>query len=101
MGVQYLEEVFHEALMELQAREVGLIPDVFEVGENMILRILLSRGSTNEVFNRGLDTSVIEAKNRWRNRDRGRRGREGLSMIVTYTQVGNTLGIHLIYSQIM
>ena len=46
MGIQYLEEGFHEALRELQTREVGLIPEGVNVGENMSLRRLLRRGST-------------------------------------------------------
>ena len=57
------------------------------MGENMSFRIYLRRGSTTELLNRGLDTSVIEYNNLCRNREIGRGGGEGLSMIKTYTQV--------------
>ena len=49
MGIKYVEEWFHKALMELQVRGVGLIPERVNVADNMILRILFSRGSTTEV----------------------------------------------------
>ena len=75
-----------------------MIPAVVEIGEDMSLRISLMRGSTTEVLNRGLDTSVIDSNNIWRNRERGIGGGEGLIMIKTYTQVENDLGIHLRYS---
>ena len=42
--IQYLEEVFYEALRELQVREVGLIPEGVDNGENMSLRRALKRG---------------------------------------------------------
>ena len=63
MGIQYLEEGFHEELRELQAREVGLIPDGVYVGDNMSLMRLLRRGFTTEFLNRYLETAVIDAKN--------------------------------------
>ena len=47
------------------------------IGEYMSLRISLRRGSTTEVMNRGLDTQVIEAKNRCIKGDRGRGGVRG------------------------
>ena len=52
----------------------------------MSLRISLMRGSTTEVLNRGLDTSVIDSNNIWRNRERGIGGGEGLSMVTIYNQ---------------
>ena len=52
-------------------------------------------------MNRGLYTLVIEANNRWRKRDGGRRGDKGLIMVETYTQVENSLGMHLRYAQII
>ena len=60
-----------------------MIPEGVESGEYMILRRFLRRGSTTEVLNNGLASSVIEAKNSWRKRERGRGGGEGLSMIAT------------------
>ena len=78
-----------------------MIPTGVDIGEDMILRRSLTRGSTTEVLNRGLYTPVIDANNRWINREVGREGDEGLSMMVTYTQVENALGMHLRYSQIL
>ena len=51
----------------------------------------LRRGSTTEVLNHGLESSVIEVNNCWRKRERGMGGEEGISMIDTYTQVENDL----------
>ena len=53
------------------------------VGEIMIFRISLRRGSTTEVRNRGLDTAVIEANYWWRKIDPGIHWGEILSMIAT------------------
>ena len=53
------------------------------------------------MLNRVLDTSVIEANNIWINREGGRGKGEVLSVVVTYTQVGDALKMHLIYSQIL
>ena len=44
---------------------------------------------------------MAEANNFWRKRERGIGGEEGLSMIATYTQVDNALGLNLRYSEIM
>ena len=38
MRIKYLEEGFHDALRELQARDVGLITEELDVGENTSLR---------------------------------------------------------------
>ena len=51
-----------------------MIPTGVDIGKYMVLRISLMRGSTTEVLNRGLETSVIEANNIWRNREVGRGG---------------------------
>ena len=69
--IQDLDEGFQEGLRELQAGGEGLIPAVVDIGEDMSFLISLRRGSTTDMLNRGLDTSVIEANNRWINRDRG------------------------------
>ena len=71
-----------------------------DIGEDISLWRSLRRESTTEVLNRELDISVIETNTRRRKNDRGRRGGEGLIMMAAYTQVENTLGIHLIYSYI-
>ena len=44
-------------------REVGLIPEGVDVGEDMILRISPRISSTTEVFNWGLDMMAIELNN--------------------------------------
>ena len=44
---------------------------------------------------------MIEVNNRWRKRERGMGGEEGISMIDTYTQVENALGLHLRYLEIL
>ena len=50
-------------------REVVLITEGVDVGENMRLRRLFRVGSTTEVLNRGVDTAVIESNNQSRNRE--------------------------------
>ena len=62
---------------------MGLIPAGVEVGEDISLRILLIIGSTTDVLNNGLDSSVIEVKNCWRKIEIGQGGEERLSMIAT------------------
>ena len=52
-------------------------------------------------MNNGLDSSVIEANNLWRKRERGRGVEEGLIMIDTYTEVENELGLYLRYLEIL
>ena len=56
---------------------MGLIPDGVNVGENMSLRRSISRGSTKEVLNRGLFMELIEAGNRWINREIRKAGGKG------------------------
>ena len=53
------------------------------------------------MMNRGMYTSVIEDNNKWKKRDGIRVGGKGLSMVATYTQVENALGLHLKYSNIL
>ena len=66
---------------------MGLIPERVEVGEYTSLRIPIIRGSAKGVFNNGLESSVIEVNNRWRKREVGWGGKEGLIMIPKHTQV--------------
>ena len=70
--IQDLDEDFHEGLKELQARGEGLIPAGVDIGEDMSLQRSLRIGSTKEATKKGLDTSVIYAKNTWRKRGRVR-----------------------------
>ena len=58
-------------------------------------------GSKADVLNNGLYRSVVDAKNIWRKGGKGRVVRKSLSIIVTYTQVDNTLGLHLKSLQIL
>ena len=81
----------------MQYRVEGLIPTGVDNGKYMSLRISLRRGSTREVPNRGLDTSVIESNSRWRIREEGKGGVEVLIMAAKYTQVDNALGMQLRY----
>ena len=68
----------------------------------MILRRSLRRGLTTEVWNNGLDSSVIEAKKYLEiKREKGRGGELGLSMIATYIHVDNMLGLEFRYSEIL
>ena len=55
-------------------REVGLIPELFNMWGGIVLRRLLRRGSTTEVFNRGLYREVVEANNQWIKKERGMGG---------------------------
>ena len=61
----------------------------------------MKRVSSTDAFNKGLKSSVVEVNNHWRKRERGRLRGKGMSMIVTYTQVENTLGIHLCYLNVL
>ena len=76
----------------MQAGEEVLIPARLDIGMDTRLRRSLRRGSTTEVLNRVLDTSVIKSNNIWRKREGGRGGGKWLSMVMTYTQVENALG---------
>ena len=96
-----MEEGLHEGLKYLQAREVGLIPEVVDIGEDMSLRILLRIESTMKTLNRGLDTLMIKLNNICRNRGKRRGGGKGLNTVDIHTQVENSLGIHLRYLQIL
>ena len=78
--------------------------EVLYIGKYMSLLRSLRRGSTVELLNRGLDTSVIKDKNRSRKREGGRGGGGGkgrLSMVAMYSYLEKELGMHLIYSQIL
>ena len=68
MGIKDLDEEFQEGPRGFKEREMGLIPGGVDVGESMILRRSLRRGSNTEVLNMGLDVAVIEANNMWRKR---------------------------------
>ena len=46
---------------------MGIIPEGFDMGENIHLMIFLSMVSTTEVLNRGLYMEFIDATNRQRN----------------------------------
>ena len=92
---------FQQALHKLQIEEVVLIPEVVDVVEEMRLRISFRGFTTMELLNNGLNSSVVEAKNHWRKIERGRGLEESLSMIVTYSQVENALGLHLRYSEFL
>ena len=78
-----------------------MIQEGVDIVKNMSFWRLLSRGYTKEVLNRGLYTSLIQANYGCRKTDRGRGGGKWLSMVMTYTQVDNNLGIHLRYLKIM
>ena len=71
------------------------------IGEGMSLRRSLRIGSTAEVLNMVLYTLVIKANNRWRNREGGIGGSEGLRVVAPYNQVKNTLRLHLRYLRIL
>ena len=85
----------------MQAGVEGLIPVGVDIGEDMCFWRSLRRGSTIDVLNRIFDISVIKSNKRWRKREGGRGGCEGLIMVVTYNQVENALGMHLRYLQIL
>ena len=63
----------------------------------MNMRNQLWRGSTEEVLNMGLDGAVVEDNNRWRKQGKGHGLESGLSILATYTQVENGLGLRLRY----
>ena len=63
MKISDMDKGFQKGLRKVQLKEVGLIHEVVEVGEDMSIRRSLRRGSTTEVLNNVLDISVIEAKN--------------------------------------
>ena len=63
MKIRNIDEVFHQGLRRVHLEEVGMIPEGFEVAEDMSLRRSLIRVSTTEVLNYGLNSSVIDANN--------------------------------------
>ena len=68
MNIHDMYDFFQEALREVEAGEMGLIPDGVNVGEDMSLKMSLRRGSTTEVVNKYLYFSVVEENNHWRKR---------------------------------
>ena len=101
LRIQDLDEGFQYGLREFQDVGEGLIPAGVEIGKDVSLQRSLRRGYTKYVMKRGLYTSVIEASNRCINSEGGIGVGDGLSMVATYTQVENALGLHLRYSHIM
>ena len=83
MGIKYLDKELQEVLRGFQEKDTGLILRGVDVGESTSLRRSLMCGYAMEVLNRGLDTAVIEANNRWRKRERVRGGGDGLIKIIT------------------
>ena len=73
------------------------IPIGVEIEEYMSLRRSLSKVYTTEALNTGLDGSVVEANNHAKKRENSNGGEADLSMLATYTQVGNGLGLRLMY----
>ena len=64
-----------------------------DIGNKMSLCISLSRGSTTEVLNRGLDTFVIEANIIWRKREGCRWGGGGVNHGGDLYSGGEHLGV--------
>ena len=87
LKIKDLDEGFQDGLRELKAGVEGLISSVLDIVEYMSVLRSLRRGSTTEVLNRVLDTLVIDVNNRWRNKEVGIGGGQGLIMVMTYTQV--------------
>lgn len=69
------EPSFHEVLIEVQANNPNLIPASVDVVEDYGVGRSFRRGSDSEAVARGVDSSDIDAMNRWRivERARGRR----------------------------
>ena len=69
------EPSFHEVLIEVQAKRMDLIPTSVDVVEDYGVGRSFRRGSDSEAVARGVDSSDIDAMNRWRivERARGRR----------------------------
>ena len=60
--IQDLDEGFQEVFIELQAVRELLILVGVDIGKDMRFWRSVSRGTTIEVLNRGLENLVIEAK---------------------------------------
>ena len=67
------------------------------IEEYMILRRSLRRGSTTEALKMVLVGAIVEDKNRWRKMEKGNGEEAGLSVLSTYTQLKNGLGLRLRY----
>ena len=87
MNIHDMYEGSQEDLSEVQGRELVLIPEGVYMGEDMSLRRSLRKKSMVKVLNKGLVSSVVETNIHLQKRERPIIRGEGLSMIVTYTQV--------------
>ena len=67
------------------------------IEKNIILRRSLRRGSTTEALKMVLVGAIVEDKNRWRKMEKGNGKEAGLSVLATYTQLNNGLGLRLRY----
>jgi hypothetical protein len=69
------EPSFHEVLNEVQARNTSLIPTSVDVVEDYGVGRSFRRGSDSEAVAQGVNSSDIDAMNRWRTIEKARERR--------------------------
>ena len=95
--VKDIDKISKRDMRKTQERIETDILVVVDIEEYMNMRNQLWRGSTEEVLNMGLYGVVVEDNTRWRKRGKGYWLESGLSILATYTQVENGLGLRLRY----
>ena len=81
------DDEFLERLVQVRARKSKLFDPGVNVVEVYSLRRLLRRGSTTQATNAGVPKETIEMNNRWRKLEAARGRRQGMSMMLHYTEI--------------
>ena len=92
-----LDGIFNINMRKTKGRRETYIPKGAEIEEYISLRRSLRGGSMSEALSIVLYGTVVKSNDRWRKSEKVKGGEAGLSMLVTYTQVDNVLGLRLKY----
>ena len=95
--VKDIGKIFKKYLRKTQERRETYTPEGVDIEEDMSLIRSLRRGPTTEALNMGLYGTLVESNNRRIKMEKGNMGESGLSMLATYKQVYNGLGLRLRY----
>lgn len=77
--------LLHPALLKIQARLPALIEATTKVEEEYSASRSFKRGATAQARNMGIAVDVIEANNRWRQKERARGSTPHMSLLDRYS----------------
>lgn len=86
-----LDPMFHLILKRVQGARTDLIPDSIQVEEEYSVSRSLRRGATSQALNKKIPAEVIEANNRWHQRERSRGMTPSLSMLHRYADAKTSI----------